>query len=52
MDRRSLIGWAALAASGLVPAFAGMRAVAATQTSDEIIPLWPVGAAGRRRRAG
>ena len=46
MDRRSLIGWAALAASGLVPAFAGMRAVAATQTSDEIIPLWPGGPPG------
>jgi acetyl esterase/lipase len=45
MDRRTLIG-RALAMGGLIPAFAGMPAVAAAQTSDEIIPLWLAGPPG------
>ena len=35
-----------LAMSGVVPAFAGTRAVAATLTPEETIPLWPAGVPG------
>ena len=41
MDRRQLMGLAALAASGLP-----LRAVAAVPAPDETIPLWPAGAPG------
>jgi acetyl esterase/lipase len=40
------MGLAALAAGGVVPAFAGMRAAAATLTPVETIPLWPAGPPG------
>ena len=41
MDRRQLMGLAALTVSATVPVFAGMSAVAATLPPDETIPLWP-----------
>ena len=46
MDRRTLMGLAALAMSGLAPTVAGMRANAAEATPDETIPLWPNGVPG------
>lgn len=46
MDRRQLMGLTALAMSGAIPVFTGTRAVAATLTPDETIPLWPAGLPG------